>query len=155
MKKIFICILVLSLFLPKLSGYAETYRGSIYIPCLKIEMPIFSTSENNGQGIIDNEKSALYTTWGRAYQIMDHAFSEDEKGNEWNIQKIFPGAYAYFNLDGEKYYLECYMTAKTNYIKGNEYLNNTLLTPHSSLDLMLVCCAENTSKHFIAVFRRL
>lgn len=132
--------------------------GVIWIPCLNIKMPMYTPESNthdNRQAIIDEEESALYSNWGTAYQIGDHEFSvgTDGKG-EWDIQKVFAGAYAYLFTANGKYYYECYMTGKTEY-DGNEYINGRLLTPSSSYDIMAYCCAEDVDHHFIAAFRRL
>ena len=131
--------------------------GIIWIPCLDIKMPLYTSSVNDHdhrQAVIDNEQSALINNWGTAMYIADHAFSEDANGNEWNIQKIFCGACAWLYTHNGNYFLECYMTGKTDY-DGNEYICGRLVTPCSSHDLMLTCCSEDSSHHFIAVFRRL
>lgn len=131
--------------------------GVLYIPCLNVKMPVYMSETDHithKQAVIDNEQSALIDNWGVAYDIGDHAFSDDGNGNEWNIQKIFSGAYAWFYTNEAHYFLECYMTAKTEY-DGNEYVNGRLLTPCSSYDIMLSCCAEDSNHHFVAVFRRL
>lgn len=134
---------------------AGTRYGTIEIPAIKIEMPFFIPENETEQAIIDNENSALYYQWINAYRIVDHAFSTDENGNEWNIQKIFPGAYAIINIDDKKYFYECYLSAKTDYKYDQEFINGRLITPISSYDIMLSCCAENSDHHFIAIFRRL
>ena len=154
MKKSFIiCVLLFTLVFS--SPAAAEPIGFISVPGIKITMPLYTAGDKKPQEIIDDENSALFNRWGRAYQIEDHAFSEDINGNQWNIQKIFPGAYAWIYTEDKTFFLECYFTGKTNYIEGNEYLNNTLITPNSSTDIMLVCCAENSKHHFVAVFRRL
>lgn len=153
MKKIIIILLlVIALCQP---AFGAENRGSIEIPCLKIKMPFFSTEEATMQDVIDEEQSALLYQWQQALRIVDHAFSEDENGNEWNIQKIFPGAYAIIKIDGRKFFYECYMTAKTDYKYDQEFVNGRLITPVSSYDILLSCCAENRDHHFIAIFRRL
>lgn len=132
--------------------------GVIWIPCLKIKMPVYTPEVNTvaiRQEIIDAEESAVIFNWGTAYQIGDHVFSKGLNGEgEWNLQKVFAGAYAWFYTIDGTYYLECYMTGKADY-DGNEYLNGRLVTPCSSHDLLLHCCAEDSSHHLIAVFRRL
>lgn len=147
-----LCFILLMLTSP---AEAAEKRGNIEIPCIKINMPFFSTDEAQMQDVIDEEQSALFYQWQQASRIADHAFSEDENGNEWNIQKIFPGAYAIIKLDGRKFFYECYTTAKTDYINDQEYINGRLLTPASSYDILVSCCAENSDHHFIAIFRRL
>lgn len=134
---------------------AQTEMGYIEIPAIKIKMTCFSADNESEQDIIDNEKSALYYPWLQAFRIVDHAFSEDENGNVWNIQKIFPGAYAIIKINGKKYFYECYLSAKTDYKYDQEFINGRLITPVSSYDIMLSCCAENSDHHFIAIFRRL
>lgn len=134
---------------------AETKYGNIEIPAIKIKMPFFIPENESKQTIIDNENSALYYQWQNAFRITDHAFSTDKNGNEWNIQKIFPGAYAIININGKKYFYECYLSAKTDYKYDQEFINGRLITPISSYDIMVACCAENSDHHFIAIFRRL
>lgn len=146
--------LVLFIGLCKTAFGAENI-GFVEIPCLEIKMPFFTAEESTRQDVIDKEQSALFYQWQQASKITDHAFSEDENGNQWNIQKIFPGAYALIKIDGKKYFYECYMTAKTDYKYDQEYINGRLITPTSSYDIMLCCCAENRDHHFVAIFRRL
>lgn len=107
------------------------------------------------QAVIDAEESALYSNWGTAYKIGDHFGAIGKNGEgEWYIQKVFSGASAWFYTIDGTYRLECYMTAKTDY-DGNEYINGRLVTPCSSHDIMVTCCAVDNDHHFIAVFRRL
>lgn len=155
-----ILAIILCIFLCATASAVEIPDGAygvLWIPCLQIKMPIYSSpvdDHEHRQAVIDAEDSALLAHWGTAYQILDHAFSADENGNEWNIQKIFCGAYAWLYTEEAHYFLECYMTGKTVY-DGNEYINGRLATPCSSHDIMLSCCAEDSHHHFIAVFRRL
>lgn len=130
--------------------------GIIKIPYLNIEMPIYTSDPLHEQDVIDEEESALYYQWQSAYRIVDHAFSLGYGGKGfWNIQKVMAGCYAYlFTKDGN-YYLECYQTDKTEYHNDQEFVNGRLLTPCSSYDIMLSCCAEDSHHHFVAVFRRL
>lgn len=131
--------------------------GVIYIPAINVKMPLYTTKINDvehEQLIIDKENAALIKQWGTAYNIIDHAFSYDNNGNMWNIQKIFAGAYGWIYTNEHVYYLECYLTGKTNY-DGNEYINNKILLPYSSHDILLSCCAEDSQHHFVAAFRRL
>lgn len=158
MKKIIAILLIASLFIP--CAYAaeipENAYGIIYIPALELKMPVYTAadkSHESRQQIIDNEESALISNWFSAYDIGDHVGSAGITG-EWYIQKIYPGAYAYLYTETGTYYLEAYLTAKTEY-DGNEYINGRLVTPNSSHDIMLSCCAEDTNHHFIAVFRRI
>lgn len=128
----------------------------IWIPCLNIRMSIYTADQAHRQDVIDAEDSALLSHWGTAYEILDHFGSEcvGSKG-QWNIQKVFSGAYAFYYTRGHSYMYECYLTAMTEY-DGNEYINGRLLSPHSSYDLMTVCCAgQDTHHHYVAVFRRL
>ena len=133
--------------------------GVLWIPCLQIRMPIYASpvdDHDHRQAVIDAEDSALLAHWGTAYEILDHFGSEcvGSKG-EWNIQKVFSGAYAFYYTKGHSYMYECYLTAMTAY-DGNEYINGRLLSPHSSYDLLTVCCAGNDSHHhYVAAFRRL
>lgn len=153
MKKIIIILLlVIALCQP---AFGAEPRGFIEIPCLKVNIQFFSTEEATMQDVIDEEQSALFYQWQQASRIVDHAFSEDGNGNQWNIQKIFPGAYAIIKIDGRKFFYECYMTAKTDYKYDQEFVNGRLITPASSYDILLSCCAENSDHHFIAIFRRL
>lgn len=157
MKKTFLLIitlLIILLFANRQLAYAEPH-GIISIPCLKIEMPFYTASNKTEQAVIDDEQSALYYQWQNAYRIVDHAFSTDESGNEWNIQKIFSGSYVIVEFNGHKYFYECYLTAKTEYKYDQEFYNGRLLTPCSSYDILLSCCAEDSNHHFVAVFRRL
>ena len=136
----------------------EDAYGVIWIPCLNVRMPVYTSPVNDHehrQAVIDDDQSALISNWGTAYEILDHAHSEDPNGNQWAIQKIFSGAYAWLFTHDSTYYLECYMTGKTDYIEGSEYLCGRLVTPCSSYDIMVCCCAEDIHHHFIAVFRRL
>lgn len=160
MKKIIITIICVLLFCPVAIAQEipDNACGLIVVPCINVTMPLFEAEINDHehrQAIIDDEESALYCNWGNAYKIIDHVGSNGA-GNtdEWYIQKIFSGAYAYLYTNGRKYVYECYMTGKTEY-DGNEYINGRLVTPCSSLDIMLSCCAEDSDHHFIAVFRRL
>lgn len=153
MKKIIIIILlVIAVCQP---AFGAENIGEIEIPCLKIKMPFFSAEQATMQDVIDEEQSALFYQWQQASRIVDHAFSEDENGNQWNIQKIFPGAYAIITINDKRYFYECYLSGKTNYINDQEYFNNRLIVPDSSYDILLACCAENSNHHFIAVFKRL
>lgn len=160
MKKFLVFFLIIIMICPVAIAQEipENAVGVIVVPSLDITMPLYTPEVNEHsyrQKIIDNENSALYVNWGIAYQILDHLFSTDaDEKNEWNIQKCFSGAYAYLYTKDSRYYYECYMTGKTEY-DGNEYINGRIVTPCSSNDIMLVCCAENTDNHFIAVFRRL
>ena len=162
MKKVlsFILALILILSLCATASAVEIPDGAygvIWIPCLNIKMPVYIAEVDDHsyrQPVIDEEQSALINHWQTATYIMDHEFSEDGHGNDWDIQKIFSGAYAWLYTNEANYYLECYMTAKTEY-DGNEYINGRLVTPCSSHDVMLSCCAEDVDHHFIAVFRRL
>lgn len=154
MKKIIISILVSFIFIT--SCYADNI-GTISIPCISVNMPVYSAGDENIeniQAVIDDENSAVIEKWANAYQILDHAFSEDPDGNQWNIQKIFPGAYAWLYTEDATYFLECYETAKTEY-DGNEYINGRLITPASSYDILIACCAEDAQHHFVALFRRI
>lgn len=127
----------------------------IWIPCLHIKMPIYTSPDQaHNQDVIDKEQSAIISHWCNACDIGDHLFSTgiDGKG-EWNIQKVFSGAYAYYYTQGHKYLYECYLTAKADY-NGNYFTNGRLLTPCSSYDLILSCCAEDVHHNFVAVFHR-
>ena len=159
MKKLsFILALILILTICPTASAIEIPDGAygvIKIPYLNLEMPIYTSDPVHEQDVIDEEDSALYYQWQSAYRIGDHAFSDDINGNQWNIQKIFAGAYAYLYTREGKYLLECYMTAKTEYHGDQEFVNGRLLTPCSSYDILLSCCAEDSHHHFIAVFRRL
>lgn len=160
MKKVFTIIFVLIVCIT--SAYAEVPNvpegadGLIVVPCINVTMPVYHAAEDTHecrQAVIDEEHSALVQNWGTACKICDHVGSEGVTG-EWYIQKVFAGAYAYFYTDTGRYYYECYATGKTEY-DGNEYINGRLITPCSSYDIMLSCCAEDSDHHFIAVFRRL
>ena len=133
--------------------------GIIKIPYLNIEMPLYTAPYHDydyRQKVIDEEDSALYVEWQSAYRILDHAFSLGYGGKGfWDIQKVMTGCYAYLYTQDGNYYLECYQTDKTEYHNDQEFINGRLLTPCSSHDLMLVCCAEDSHHHFVAVFRRL
>lgn len=160
MKKLsFILALILILSICPTASAIEIPDGAtalIWIPCLHIKMPVYTSPDQaHNQDVIDKEQSALLDHWGSAYDIGDHLFSTgiDGKG-EWNIQKVFSGAYAFYYTRGHKYFYECYLTAKTEY-NGNYFTNGRLLTPCSSYDLILSCCAEDSSHNFVAVFRRL
>ena len=153
MKKFVVLCFILIIF--STPAEAAEKRGNIEIPCLKINMPFFSTDDAQMQDVIDEEQSALFYRWQQATRIVDHLFSEDENGNNWNIQKIFPGAYATITIDGKRYFYECYLTAKTEYRYDQEFINSKLLTPSSSYDILVSCCAEDSEHHFVAVFRRL
>lgn len=160
MKKLsFIIALILIISICPTASAIEIPDGAtalIWIPCLNIRMPIYTADQAHRQDVIDAEDSALLSHWGTAYEILDHFGSEcvGSKG-QWNIQKVFAGAYAFYYTKEHSYLYECYLTAMTEY-DGNEYINGRLLSPHSSYDLMTVCCAGNdTHHHFIAVFHRL
>lgn len=160
MKKLsFILALVLILSICPTASAAEISDGAygiIWIPCLHIKMPIYTTDISHEQDVIDEEEYALYYRWQTAYRIADHSFSIGLNGKgEWDIQKVFSGAYAYLYTVNGNYFYECYLTAKTDYRGDQEFYNNRLITPCSSYDIMLSCCAENDSHHFVAVFRRL
>lgn len=162
MKKLsFILALILCISLCATASAIEIPDGAygvLWIPCLNIRMPVYTadvSDHEHEQAVIDDEQSALLDNWGTAYNICDHAFSEDENGNEWNIQKIFCGAYAWLYTEEAHYFLECYMTGKTDYQGGSEFICGRLVIPCSSYDIMLSCCAEDSHHHFIAVFRRL
>lgn len=156
----YILALILCLSLCATASAIEIPDGAtalIWIPCLHIRMPVYASPDQaHIQDVIDEQESALLTHWGNAYSILDHLFSVgiDGKG-EWDIQKVFSGAYAYYyTQDGQKFLYECYMAGKTSY-DGNEYVNGRLATPCSSYDLMLACCAEDSHHHYVAAFRRL
>lgn len=168
MKKFFIISIVLIILLTLIATAITAYAmeipdgayGVIYIPTLKVKMPIYFSPVNDydhSQAIIDREESALIYNWGCAYQILDHDFSTglDGKG-EWHIQRVFSGAYAYLWTRNGNYVYECYMTGLASY-DGNEYLNDRLLLmPMSSYDIMATTCVgKDPSHHYIAVFRRL
>lgn len=160
MKKLsFILALILILTICPTASAVEIPDGAygvIWIPYLHIKMPIYTADIPYEQDVIDEEESALYYHWQSAYRIVDHAFSNGLNGKgEWDIQKVFAGAYAYLYTINGNYYYECYLTAKTDYRGDQEFYNNRLITPCSSYDIMLSCCAENTHRHFVAVFRRL
>lgn len=130
--------------------------GVISIPFLGVEMPIYTSDIPNEQNVIDAEESALYYPWQSAYRILDHAFSEGMGARGyWNVQKVFAGCSAYLYVNDKCYWYQCYLTALTEYKGDQEYYNGRLITPCSSYDLMIGCCAEDTNHHYIAVFRRL
>lgn len=153
-----ICLLFTGINIFASAEVPENAIGVIEVPCLEITLPLYASEVNDHdhrQEIIDNENSALYTNWGTAYCILDHLFSQDNNNGEWNIQKVFSGAYATIIFKDHKYLYECYMTAKTDYINGEEFYNGRLITPCSSHDILIGCCAEDVNHHYVAVFRRL
>ena len=157
MKKVLLLVIVFVLLAPFAAAeeIPENARGVISIPCLNVKMPFYEATEKAEQEIIDDEESALFYQWQTASRIVDHAFSKCTKGNEWNIQKIFPGAYATIYFKESRFLYECYLTAKTDYLQDQEFCNNKIILPDSSYDILLSCCAEDTNHHFIAIFRRL
>ena len=160
MKKLsFILALILILSICPTASAIEIPDGAygvIKIPYLNLEMPIYTSDPVHEQDVIDEEDSALYYQWLSAYRIVDHAFSLGYGGKGfWNIQKVMIGCYAYLYTKDGNYYLECYQTDKTEYHGDQEFVNGCLLTPHSSHDILIGCCAEDSHHHFVAVFRRL
>ena len=136
----------------------ENAYGIITIPCINIKMPIYCADINDRehrQAIIDEDYSALYSNWGKAYKIGDHCFSEglNDKG-EWNLQKVFPNASAYLYTNQGNYWYRCYLSALTEY-DGNEYVKGKIVLPSSSYDIMTYCCVgSDSTHHFIAIFER-
>lgn len=127
-----------------------TTKGAVYSLALRANVTVTIVGANNGSGVTYD--AANHSVSG--YTVSINNLGKDGRGF-WNIQKVMAGCYAYLHTQDGSYYYECYLTAKTDYHGDQEYYNGRIITPCSSHDLMIGCCAEDTQHHFVAIFRRL
>ena len=129
--------------------------GIWQIPELDISIPVYAGSSvgKTVQQVIDDPHSAAWERWGKAYGIGDHYNSEAGK-SFWRVERIRPCMLAFFHRKDGIYKYECYSTHVADVKSYGWIVNNNIILPHSSKDIVCSCCVGGDSKrNYLACFR--
>lgn len=135
----------------------EGASGLWKIPDLHICVPIYTGTQAEYQDIVDKDDSALFAQYSIAYIIADHACSKTSYDTGlWRIDEFNIGTKAYLVKKDGFYLYECYLlaVADTKNYPWRHSINEKILTPFSSTDIVNISCVgQNSKENYVAFFK--
>ena len=154
--KLFILAAVLSSLIgfeiPHTTVIPDNAYGIFQVPALEIDVPLYTSTTETGQEVVDREDAALIRGWGKGKAICDHADSQHGKAY-WNVNEMQVGGSAFLITQDETLWYRCDMIARVKNT-GTGYICTA--TGHSVTaqrdDVICLSCTDDDGEEWLAYY---
>ena len=153
MKKLFTILLIMSLVgfeVPHNVTIPDNAVGVWECPSLGTVSPLYE-SKWDAQGIVDDDESAWFGSYGSARIICDHADS-NVGGGVWNVNQMQVGGTAFLHTREGIFQYKCYMICEADSGYSIYSMYGKQLYAHSSTDIVCASCATPDGERVYLAF---